>query len=91
MKCDQRISAGIKSDGVLETESGFQLGVYPIAIIPLLAGNLASATSDAVGGIDQCGFDGKGYRLTHDLLPATLYPGDADFTFTTFTKQALVS
>ena len=91
MKCDERIRVGIESDGVLKTDSRFQFGMYPIAIIPLFAGDLARAASYAISGVDQGRFDGDGCRLRRDLLPAALCPVAADFTLTTFTRQALVS
>jgi hypothetical protein len=91
MKCDECIRVGIKSDGVLKTDPRFQLGVYTIAIIPLLAGDLARSATDALRRVDQGCFDGDGRRLCHALLPATLRPEAADLTLTTFTRQALVS
>jgi hypothetical protein len=75
MKSDQGESICAECGRVLKAQVEIQLGLFPVAIVPLLASNLTCATADALGYVDQGGLDGNlGCRLRHDLLPLTLDP-----------------
>ena len=50
---DERKSIRAESSGVLKTQIDPELGLFAILIVPLLAGNLARPTADAVGNVDQ--------------------------------------
>jgi hypothetical protein len=93
MKSDQGESICAKCGGVLKAQVEIQLGVFPVAIVPLLAGNLTRATADALGYVDQGRLDGNlGSQLRHDLLPLTLdTSAERACALTTLTRQAFVS
>ena len=68
MKRDQRVSFCTESSGVLESKLVLKFSLFSLTIIPLLARNLAGATTDTLGYIDQCRFDrNRGCRLRHDM------------------------
>jgi hypothetical protein len=52
MKRDQGVSFRAESGRVLKTQVEVQLGFFPLAIVPLLAGNLARPAADALGYVD---------------------------------------
>src|ERR1700751_6343529 len=93
MKGDQGESICTESSRVLKTLIEIQLGLFPFAIVPLLAGNLTCATADALGYVDQRGLDTSlGCKLRHDLLPRSLdTSAEGPCALTTFTRQAFVS
>jgi hypothetical protein len=58
MKRNERVGVGTENGRVLKIElTKLQLGFFTLAIVPLLASNLASAATDALGGIHQRCFD----------------------------------
>jgi hypothetical protein len=93
MKGDQGESICAESSRVLKTQIEIQLGLFPFAIVPLLAGNLTCATADALGYVDQRGLDrGLGCQLRHDLLrPSFDTSAEGPYALTTLTRQAFVS
>ena len=50
---DQRVGPGAQGRRVLEAELRVQLGLLAVAVVPLLAGDLAGAAADAVGDVDE--------------------------------------
>jgi hypothetical protein len=58
MKRDQRECVRTQSRGVLKAQVTIQLRLFPFAIIPLLAGNLARPASNTLRDVDQGSFDG---------------------------------
>jgi hypothetical protein len=53
MKRNERVSVGTESSRVLKIDSAqLQLSLFPFSIVPLLAGNLARAAADALGGVN---------------------------------------
>src|SRR5215469_1200631 len=91
---NQGESLRAQSRRILKTQIEVQFRLLALALVPLLAGNLAGATSDALGDVDERCLDwGRSGRLRrHALLP--LGPDSAtarSFTFTTLTRHALVS
>src|SRR6516164_1165696 len=92
MKRDQGISFRTESGRILKTQLVLKLCVLPLAIIPLLAGDLACPAADALRDIDQRCFDGDGgQRLTHALPPCAPDGVPLSGTLTTLTRHALVS
>jgi hypothetical protein len=54
MERNERVSVGAERGGILKIEpSKLQSCLFPLAIVPLLAGNLTSTAADALGSIDQ--------------------------------------
>src|ERR1700745_1728948 len=73
MKGDQGERICAERSRVLKTQIEIQRALSPLAIVPLLAGNLTCATADALGYVDQRGLDrGVGCKLRHDLLRPSL-------------------
>jgi hypothetical protein len=58
---NERVSVGAERSGILKIESAkLQFGLFPFAIVPLLAGNLTGAAANALGSIDQrCLYEGR--------------------------------
>ena len=53
---DQRVRLRGERRRVLEAELGDELGLLALAIVPLLAGDLAGPAADAVGDVDRASF-----------------------------------
>ncbi len=89
---DERVRLRGERGRVLETEMRVQLRRLSLAVVPLLAGDLAGPAADAVGDVDERGLDGaSGGRRAHTRLPsARRAPGGAE-AFSTLTRQAFVS
>src|SRR6185369_4815765 len=95
---DERVGVRAQRRRVLEAEQLLQLGVLAVAVVPLLAGDLAGAAADALGDVDQRRLDRDRFRGglvvpgSHDALPRS--PALAivrSRTLTTFTRHAFVS
>jgi hypothetical protein len=52
MKGDQSVSFRTESGRILKTQVEIQLGLFPLSIIPLFAGNLTCPAADTSGDID---------------------------------------
>ena len=90
---DERVRLRAERRRVLEAQLVLQLGLFAVALVPLLAGHLARSAADAVGDVDQRRPDrarGRGWRHVRPL-------GDPDLraagrpALTTLTRHALVS
>ena len=65
MKSDQGESICAECGRVLKAQVEIQLGLFPFAIVPLLAGNLTCADGRiSLGGVDQRRLDGRIRRAT---------------------------
>ena len=53
MICDQGVSLRTESGRVLKTHVVLQLCSFALSIIPLFAGNLACAASNALGNVNE--------------------------------------
>jgi hypothetical protein len=54
VKRNERVSVGAEGSRILKIEpTKLQFCLFSLAIVPLLAGNLAGAAADALGSIDQ--------------------------------------
>jgi hypothetical protein len=54
MERNERVGVRAERSRILKIEpTELQLCLFPLAIVPLLAGNLTRAAADALGGIDQ--------------------------------------
>src|SRR5262252_4796651 len=91
MEFDERVCLGAQRSRVLKVQrTRLQLGLFSFAIVPLLARDLASATTDTIGGVDQSGLR-KDRTLTHvTSLDLGLFAAGG-LAFATFTRQAFVS
>src|SRR5215471_13500411 len=92
MRCDQCQGLRTERSRVLKAELILEAGHFPVAIVPLFAGDLAGAAPDAFGDIDEGGPGGsQACRLRHAFLPRGSVVGvEASRALTTFTRQALV-
>src|SRR5579864_1049871 len=93
MKSDQGECICAQCGRVLKTQIEIQLSLFRVSIVPLLAGDLTCATTNALGDVDQRGLDrGVGCKLRHDLLRLTLArSAEAACALTTLTRHAFVS
>jgi hypothetical protein len=58
MERNQRVSVRAERSGILKIEpTQLQVCLFPLAVVPLFAGDLTRAAADALGGIDQCCLD----------------------------------
>src|SRR5262249_36309658 len=78
---------------VLEAELGLELGRLAVAVVPLLARDLAGVAPDALRDVDQRRLDLLGLgRGRHVLRPrGSVFAATRSDILTTFTRQALVS
>jgi hypothetical protein len=58
--CDQGVGLSAEGGRVLKAQIEVQLGLFALAIIPLLAGNLASPATDTSGNVNEGRLDGRG-------------------------------
>src|SRR5262249_26484047 len=94
MKGDQSQSFRAERRRILKSHIVLQLGDFAVTLVPLLAGHLACAAADALGDVNQRGFDGCICRpLAHAVFLLLLLGTAAgnSLALTTFTRQALVS
>lgn len=94
MKRDERVSSCAESRRILKSHlSQLQLGFFPFAVIPPLAGYLASPAADAFGRVHEGSLCRRRRgRLRHDRLPVALCAfARGSCALTTLTKQAFVS
>src|SRR5262249_26321525 len=77
---------------VLEAELGLELGRLAVAVVPLLARDLAGVAPDALRDVDQRRLDLLGLgRRRHVLRPrGWILAATRSDTLTTFTRHALV-
>ena len=93
MKGDQGERICAESGRVLKAQIEIQLGLFPFAIVPLLAGNLTCATADALGDVDQRGLDGVSAASCVMIFSFSTLDTSAEgpCALTTLTRQAFVS
>src|SRR6185312_14558360 len=95
MKCDQRECFRAEGRRVLKSHVILQLGLFAVAFVPLLAGNLACAAADTLCNVNQRGLDRRvSVPLAHDVFLFLFVSAAASagaLVLTTFTRQAFVS
>jgi hypothetical protein len=94
MKCDQRERFRAEGRRVLKSHVILQLGLFAIAFILLLTGNLACAAADALCNVNQRGLNRRvGVPLAHDVFLFQFLDAASGgaLVLTTFTRQAFVS
>jgi hypothetical protein len=78
----------------LESHVILQLGLFAIAFVPLLTGDLACAAADALGNVNQRGLDRRiVVPLSHAVFLFLILDAASGgaLVLTTFTRQAFVS